>query len=154
MESSNFVKLGLNSSSEVLEINYKWNIPNFRIKHIYSEKLKLKDDIECTIMLVPKLEEKHVAHKYNKKEFVRSCFTVFFTKVPDNESTFFSLEVREHYKQRPVYTAGFRKVTMSTKGFTAYKNNLNSAVLMLYIEKDHSINLDVKVSQLNPRFLL
>ncbi|CAG9804571.1 unnamed protein product [Chironomus riparius] len=144
MGHNNQVKVNQDSSSEVLEVNYKWNIPNFQIRNIYSEKLILGDGIECTIMLVPKVESKY--QNFNDRMFARSYFTVFFTKVPDDENrkTFFSFDVRTNYKRRPLATAGFRKVMMTIEGFCGQRNNLNSLVWHKFVTKDSILELDVK----------
>ncbi|XP_070499566.1 protein maternal effect lethal 26-like [Chironomus tepperi] len=140
----NQVKVDLDSSSEVLELHYRWSIPKYKIRHIYSEKLKLRDDIECTIMLVPYMEESK-GKGYDNREFARSCFTVFFTKVPedDNHKTFFSFDVRTHYKRHPVSTTSFKRVMMTIDGFRGQRNNLNSFVWQRFITREHSLELDV-----------
>jgi hypothetical protein len=144
MGDNNQVKVNLDSSSEVFEVNYKWNIPKYNIRNLYSEKLKLNDDIECTIMLIPNNEYSH--QKFDNRPFARSYFTVFFTKVPDidNRKTFFNFDVRTREKRRLVSTASFRQVMMTTDGFRGMRNNLNSAVWKHYISKDSTLELDVK----------
>lgn len=150
MEKNNSVIIGLNSSSELLEVHYNWNIPKYKTGNIYSEKLKLKDDIECTLMLVPKIEDKGFVHR-GHKHFVRSYVMVFFTKVPDddNRQVFFNFNIRTHNKRRAISTVGFNQVMMKTEGYRGTKNNLNSAVFRYWLDKDFGIDLDVKVDLKN-----
>jgi len=147
MEKNNSVKVGLNSSSEVLEVNYNWIIPKYKTRTIYSEKLNLRDDIECTIMLVPKIEDKRGSAYKENNRFARSYVTVFFTKVPDddNRQVFFNFNIRTHHKRRPIATAGFKQVMMKTEGYRGMRNNLNSNVWRQCINKDFALDLDVKV---------
>ena len=144
MGHNNQVKVNLDSSSEVSEVNYKWNIPNYKIRNLYSEKLKLNDDIECTIMLVPNME--NIYQKFDNHPFARSYFTVFFTKVPDNDNrkTFFSFDVRN--KSRSVSTAGFRQVIMTIEGYRGQRNNIHSGSWHKFLTKDSALEMDIKVS--------
>lgn len=148
MEKNSSVKIGLNSSSELLEVHYNWNIPKYNTRTIYSEKLKLRDDIECTIMLVPKIEDKRSSIYKGNRRFVRSYVMVFFTKVPDddNRQAFFNFNVRTNNKRRPIASAVYNQVMMKTEGFRGNKNNLNSIVWRQCVNKDFALDLVVKVS--------
>jgi hypothetical protein len=144
MQKKDSVNVELNASSEVLEVNYDWNIPKYELKNIYQEKLKLRDDIECTIMLVPNLMDKIPG---KSQRFIRSYFTVFFTKVPDEfNPVFFNFNVRTKYKRRAIATAGFRKAMLIPEGYRASRNNLNSVTWKMLLNKDRALELDIRVS--------
>ncbi|XP_070498977.1 uncharacterized protein [Chironomus tepperi] len=139
MEQANLVKLLINNSSNVYEINFDWNIPKYQLNTIYSENLKLRDDLECTIMLVPKK-----CYGRTIKNFVRSQSTILFTKVPDDgRETWFSYSIRT-ITNFPLACAGFRRIEMSSEAYVGNRNNLSTASYKQLLDKNSSLNLNVK----------
>lgn len=137
MDQACAVKLALNS--QVYEINYNWKIPEYSLENTYSENFKLKDDLECTIMLKP---EKFYGR--NIPYFVRSHFTVLFTKVPteSGRETWFNYRIKSN-TDSSLSIMEFRKVKMTTEGFVGIRNNLSSASWKKFIDKDSSLNMNI-----------
>ena len=92
--------------------------------------------------LVPKK-----AFSMYKKHFIRSYFTVLFTKVPAEigRETWFNFNIKAN-TDFPLASMDFRKVKMTTEGYTGIRNNLSTSCCKKLIDKDSSLNLNITVS--------